>query len=261
MINSSKICEKIIQIMTAKEKGVTARFGDGDLYLADGSFDINQQATDGIKKEMIETIGINDSNYMRFLPLVQHQYGGIEPGMTRKDFIMAQRLCENLCRSAQKHWKGPMNQVYNAYYIAYMACYKPQELINFFLTVGTLSDMVIFVGNEKANTHIFRKLWSKTYKHHIKTPEKNAYSVLDDIEKKTIKFLKENSEKYILIIAALGCSGRILGKRLWQSDFTNFFYLDFSSLIDAYDGKVTRRWIRETFGKSQFKSLLNKLNS
>ena len=90
---------------------------------------------------------------------------------------------------------------------------------------------------------------------HSPTPSNNSYSQIDRIEWETMKAISQNNP-YTIVITAMGCSGRILQKRLWYQ-CSNIFLFDFGSLMDAICGWNTRAWIPLSgFDKDRFKKLL-----
>jgi hypothetical protein len=116
------------------------------------------------------------------------------------------------------------------------------------------SNCFLFVGNENVPCHIQELLWGPSCKH-IKTPRRNAFNAIDGIERECCESM-QNDGTYKIIVIAMGCSGRVLAKRLWPR-FDNVFFFDFGSLLDALCGWNTRGWVSSShFNANKFLSML-----
>src|SRR4030095_15025233 len=99
---------------------------------------------------------------------------------------------------------------------------------------------ILFIGNETTPEEIVKKLFGAVK--HVKTPAENAYDKIDVIEKEAESILK--SQESGVVIISMGCSGRILMKRLYKKNY-DFFFFDFGSLLDGICGNKTRTWLRK----------------
>jgi len=92
---------------------------------------------------------------------------------------------------------------------------------------------VLFVGRMTYPGRMF-----KNYKQ-IKTKDENCY--YDDRDR-VLKQIQHS--QFDIIILACGQLGRAIAHELWNMD-RNFHCIDLGSIVDYYDGRVTRGWIRK----------------
>jgi hypothetical protein len=78
---------------------------------------------------------------------------------------------------------------------------------------------------------------------HIETPTKNASAYKWEILKKTKRAIK--NENIEVVVLACGQLGRVMAGDLWRMR-ERFHCIDIGSMVDAFDGKGTRRWLRRT---------------
>ena len=99
----------------------------------------------------------------------------------------------------------------------------------------------IFVGNQNVPDNVVNKLFNTTV--HIKTPTKQSFEQIDQIEKETLNALDQHINNYQVIVMAMGCSGRVLATRILKKQQYKVFIFDFGSLLDALCGWNSRAWI------------------
>jgi hypothetical protein len=114
----------------------------------------------------------------------------------------------------------------------------------------------IFVGNQNLKIELINTLFGDI---HIKTPSNNSYQEIDRIEGELVYILSKNKEKFQVIVVAMGCSGRILQKRILKKG-CNVYLFDFGSLLDAFNDDNTRLWIDLAGGTNSFKDILDSFN-
>jgi len=179
------------------------------------------------------------------------KYDGLEPYMFPGNHECPEDWCDNLINRARPFWGEELNNVYSPVALAYLATHDPVYAVNFLCQMSEDLSFKVFVGNEYINDELLNLLFGKVVR--INTPAKNAYDKINEIHLTAKPVI---SRDYTLIITAMGCSGRVLQKRLWY-EYDNVFLFDFGSLMDALCGWNTRAWIELTkFNHIEF---LNKL--
>lgn len=229
---------KIMDIISRKEKGAYFRFGDGDVYLANGIDDSLQPKDDALQAEMQEAFGLNGPNILKCLPLGCKEIG-YEEGMCINNHENVYEESLKYISMASPFWNGPMEDVYSMSALAFAATHKLKFCLKF-LKFLRQSNCVLFIGNERVPQHI-RKLLFGPECEFVATPSIHSYYQIDRIEKEALEKL-QGKKGYKVIITAMGCSGRPLQKRLWNQ-LDDVFLFDFGSLLDAICGWNTRAWI------------------
>ena len=72
----------------------------------------------------------------------------------------------------------------------------------------------------------------------VETPGNNSYSSINEWWPE----VEKNAHDVDVILPCSGMSSRVINKRLWNMG-VNVKNLDIGSVVDAIDGKNTRRWI------------------
>jgi hypothetical protein len=173
---------------------------------------------------------------------------GREKEMYIGNHLQSDKTAIELLQSVYPYFVG--YQIFSPVALHYVATYHPAVANNF---LGQLKKQtVLFIGNENIPDEIIVKLFGSV--DHVKTPGKNAYDKIDLIEKEAACILDKQQEFGVVIIS-MGCSGRILMKRLYKKKY-NVFYFDFGSLMDGICGNETRPWLKENIN---YKILLKDL--
>jgi hypothetical protein len=231
--------KKIEDIISKKEKGVYLRFGDGDVNLANGQGELLQRANRTLTNEMREAFAIGGKNVVKCLFIHCKQMGNWEQGMSDGNHETDYPWSINLLKKAIPHWKPKVNVVYSPVALHYLASTDPKCAINFLKFLKS-SNCCLLVGNKNIPVQIIDLLFG-TQCQFVSTPPVGSYSEIDRIEKECLAKIG-NTNEYKVIITAMGCSGRVLQKRLWNK-LNNVFLFDFGSLMDAICGWNTRQWI------------------
>ena len=230
-----------------KEKGLYLRFGDGDVNLANGQSDSFQNSNNQLKIEMCEAFSINDKNVLKALPLHCKEYG-LEDGMFPGNHECDKKWADNLLNKVRPFWGGEFKEIYSPVALHFLASIDMDTSINFLKYIKDKSPVAV-IGNENIPNEIMNTVFGETCAH-IKTPARNSFSSIDKVEKEFNEIYKEG--EYNIVITAMGCSGRILQKRLYNK-YNNIFIFDFGSLMDALCGCNTRAWIElSKFDKDEF---------
>jgi len=243
---------KCQELMRNKIPGAYLRFGDGDVNLLEGHSELLQNANELLKNEMKEAFNLFGPGIIKSLPIHSIKFGlmpGMSPGMHQGDDQWAIELL-NRC---YPYFIG--NLIYSAVALHYVAVFNQELAINFLKFLK--SKTTIFVGNKNVSAEIINKLFGNAI--HIKTPEKQSYLEIDRIEQEIKYELNIRKNEYVIIVMAMGCSGRVLAKRLHLTS-NNIFIFDFGSLLDAFCGWSTRAWIQIAQEQStDFRNLLNSI--
>jgi hypothetical protein len=245
--------ERIKQIVSNKEKGAYLRFGDGDIVLAYGEQDMMQAPSEKLSREMKEAFSLNGKNILKTLPIHCREIGTSEPGMFTGNHEWDFNSCMRLLTRITPLWNDDVTDVYSMVSLHHLACVDAKYCIDFLKFLKN-SNCFLFIGNENVPDHIKGLLWGSSCKH-IKTPSRNAFNAMDRIEQQCYESM-QNDGTYKIVVIAMGCSGRVLAKRLW-SRFDNVFFFDFGSLLDALCGWNTRDWISLShFNANKFLNML-----
>jgi len=246
---------RIMDVISKREKGVYLRFGDGDVNLANKKNDMFQKASNNLALEMREALSIKGKNVVKALPLCCKELGGYENGMFPGNHESNLPICRNLLNKAKLFWGDEIRDVYSPVALHFAATNYKCLCINF-LKFLKRNNTFLLVGNENIPCRVRKVLFGENCKF-VPTPSKNSYDAIDRIEEECLKKIA-NDSSYKIIVTAMGCSGRILQKRLWNK-LDNVFLFDFGSLMDALCDWNTRAWIRLT--KFDGNEILNLLKS
>lgn len=246
--------DKIVEIISNKQKGAYFRFGDGDLNLAYGDGDSYQTAVHALKNEMLEAFALNGPTILKSLPLYCPEFNGWEEGMFPGNHEGPYWWCLNILNRATPIWGGEVTDVYSHAALAFAATtYKEKclEFLRFFRSIPCC----LFVGNRNVPLSIRTLLFGDSCRF-IRTPASNSYREMDRIEQECLQYIHTHPG-YKVIVTAMGCSGRALQKRLWNK-VDDIFLFDFGSLLDGICGWNTRAWLELTgFNAQQFISELS----
>ncbi len=245
---SKETLEKISEIITNKQTGAYLRFGDGDVNLVIGSNDMLQDANSKLSAEMREAFGMNGSTILKALPLHCEEFGGLESGMFPGNHEWPYDACVNFVRTVSPLWQDELRDVYSQVALHYLAVYDPNLCIRFLKFLR--SQNCVFVGNENVPQSIRKLLFGERCQF-VPAPSRQSYTQIDRIEQECLQVLTSSNE-YKVVVIAMGCSGRVLQKRLLQQ-VDNVFLFDFGSLLDALCEWDTRAWISlSKFNANQF---------
>lgn len=230
---------KIRDIISRQEKGVYFRFGDGDVILANGKDDSYQEKNQNLQLEMQEAFALNGPTVLKCLPLACNVFCGLEPGMFEGNHAWSDDSCMEIFSLAKPLWNAPFEEVYSMTALAHLATANRFFCLSF-LKFLKESGCTILVGNCNIPDGVRTILFGDRCKF-VPTPARNSYAEIDRIEAECLKNY-DAAEGYQVIITSMGCSGRILQKRLWNR-LDRVFLFDFGSLMDAICGWPTREWI------------------
>jgi hypothetical protein len=238
-IKSKETLEMILKLCQNRERVAYCRFGDGDLELARNKNSGTHRPNGKMGKELRESFAIVHPNYLRTLPLAHKIYNGKESHMYKKYDCLG--YCNKVFKMAVNVWGGGIydTPIYSAVAPMYLAQKDPEYLADFLDKLTSCGDRVILVGNEENTLDQLQPIFYHRVTDFIKTPNQESYKEIKRIWKELIGIMKPYQDKYLVIIGFLGNTGRVLCKRLWQTEY-NFVYFDFSSLMDVLCGGACR---------------------
>lgn len=249
--NSLETLSVIRRTIESKNRGAYMRFGDGDIHLMVGLDDILNKCSKDLKTEMNEAVSIKGKNIHKTLPISSILFG-YESGM--KNGVHLVRDIDALRYLSVSLGKIDLNNIFSTTALHYIAEHDPVYCIEFLTFLKKTQP--IFVGNEKIKRSVVRRLFDSI---HITTPSNNAYQEIDRIENELIFQLNKHDNKFKVVVVAMGCSGRVLQKRILNKGF-NVYLFDFGSLLDALNGDQTRAWVRLTGGVNQYQKILEQID-
>lgn len=216
--------------------GAYLRFGDGDVNLLEGRRELLQEATPQLKSEMEEAFSLEGPGIIKGLMIHSRRFGlweGMRPGMHET----ADEWAENLLRRCFTYFIG--SPIYSHAALAHLAVSDRSYAVQFLRFLK--AQRPIFIGNEDIPATVITQLFDT--ESHIRTPAKNSYEAIDRIEKESVAAIGETGNTFRIVVVAMGCSGRVLAKRLLKDNTCNVFVFDFGSLMDAFCGWSTRAWM------------------
>jgi hypothetical protein len=226
----------IENLIKEKKPGAYLRFGDGDIYLAIGNNDSFQKSTKMLGKEMNESFSLKGPGIIKSL-IIHSEIYGYEREMFIGNHLITDNNAKEFLRHVYPFFVG--HQIFSPIALHYTATHHP-SMANDFLKL-LKKETILFIGNEDAPEEIVRKLFGEVK--HIKAPTQNSYDKIDLLEKEVENIL-QYEKKFGVVIISMGCSGRILMKRLYKRKY-NIFLFDFGSLLDGICGNNTRTWLRK----------------
>lgn len=240
VVPSRETLKEAERYISSQIPGAFLRFGDGDICLLNGLNDLLQKPSPELQKEMKEAFHQSGVGIMKSAPL-NCEMLGYEKGMEFGKHKRENAVCLEFLRSTFPFFIG--HRIHGTGALHYCAEFETDCCIDFLKFLK--GNNPILVGNEDIPTDISRNFIGA--KKHIPTPCTNAYSCIDDIEKRILSEL--STEMFQLVIVAMGCSGRVLSKRILKHQ-KRVFLFDFGSLLDAISGWDSRTWIKKMDSKS-----------
>jgi hypothetical protein len=241
----------ITQAISYKKRGAYLRFGDGDIFLMLGLDDMLHKANEKMAKEMKEAFSLRQGELHKALA-IHSKIFGFEEGMHEDMHLVSNQKALNYLASTHNYFD--VKNIYTPVALHYLSTFDQESCVDFLKFLRSCNP--IFVGNEKIQISLVKKLFGEIY---IKTPSSNSYNEIDRIEKELIAILDSNKEEYRVVVIAMGCPGRILQKRILKRGY-NVYLFDFGSLLDAFNGESSRLWI-DIANLENLKRILNHLGA
>ena len=197
--------------------------------------------TSSLHDEMIESLLIEDENYLR----CHVSNMPFEKGMDILNLQGNHKPGEH----HYKHWNEDVMEksinilgdiqsekiFYNSCTFYMYATFKSNELRDFIMR-NILNKKKMFIGSRKKEhmEGLFGKI-----DYYVNTPEINSYSEIDSWWPKVLK----NIDNVDVVLPFTGQSSRVLNKRLWNLN-SEVQSIDTGSWIDPYIGIVNRSWTK-----------------
>lgn len=216
--------------ITQKERLFFVRFGDGEFVTLLRKDHRNYVYNEGLAKEIEGSFRIKDDNYLISCP-INYPYDEFHAKCIYKQFT----------------WQNEMTEVMDAIDIKTdvlyenpcifqcMAVFKPQRLRKF-LNQHVRNKSKMFIGSTPKD--IAEQLYGPI-DYYVKIPVKNAYETIEQWWPE----IENNADRVELIIPSAGSTSNVIALRLWNMDIQTKL-IDFGSIVDAVDRKVSRSWIR-----------------
>ena len=256
---SEETMYKVLDLIDSKTKGAYLRFGDGDLNIMEMKDDSYNRCNIFFSNELKESISVNDSNYLVGINLICNKYGLLEPGMFPGNHEWPEKICDEFYHKICNIIGRKFTNFYSQIALNYLITMKQREAtkILYKLKTACLQNNVLFIGNSNINKNIIDLYFGNCV--YIECKPKNSYDDINVVEQQLIKELS-NNDKYTIVICCMGVATRVLIKRIWNnSNVSNYFLLDFGSIIDALSGIDSRAYISLTgFNAGQFNNNFTK---
>ena len=239
ILDTQSTLDKIKERMDISRKVFFIRFGDNDVChikgkdsrgrVMNGDKGIgrnNTKFTRELQSDLSRSFNICHRDYLIGLTGQWPKEEGMRPGVFGSDRYPP--VLEYVSEIAnQREYLNPI--VFH-----YLFVFKPAVLKEFFdnylrgkvLFVGSADGSKLFKGADQVYTYA-----KGSYEHKGKT--------LREVRKKI------REDEYDVVILACGQLGRAIASDLWEM-VESFHCIDIGSMVDAVDGKVTRRWIKKT---------------
>lgn len=218
------------QRMHQKERLFFVRFGDGEFITLLKKDHRNYIYNEALAKEIEGSFRIKDDNYLISCP-INYPYDEFHAKGIYKQFSWQSEMIEVMDTMDIK-----TNVLYeNPCIFQCMAVFKPQSLRRF-LNDHVRSKSKMFIGS--TSKEVAEKLYGPI-DYYVKIPVKNAYETIEEWWPE----IEKNADKVELIIPSAGSTSNAIALRLWHMDI-DAKLIDFGSIVDAVDRKVSRTWIR-----------------
>lgn len=238
VLDTATSLEALSQRLVSSDRVFYTRFGDNDIIMAHdknvGVLGNNQTRwSPELQQEMLESIAINDPDYLKAFSL---DYP-LEPGMMQglfapfeaQDYIGKQELEEKLNAIAEP------DELYNPVLFHYLAVFRTQAFRGF-LDLYIRPRRKMFIGN--CSKEQMEKMFGPI-DFYVKTPAKNAYDSIDEWWPQ----VEKDIDKVDVVLPCAGQATRVVQKRLWHLG-ARVHSIDIGSVVDALDNQTTRTWIR-----------------
>ena len=239
ILDTQSTLEKIKERMNISRKVFFIRFGDNDVChmkgkdpygrIMNGEEGIGRNRTKfsrQLQADLSRSFNIYHRDYLIGLTGQWPKEKGMRPGVFGSKRY--QTVLDYVSEIANQ-------QTYlNPIVFHYLFVFEPKILKEFF--DNYLTGKVLFVGSADGS-----KLFGDVDQ--VETQAKNAYEQKGKIWREVKKKIQNN--KYDVVILACGQLGRAMAHHLWEM-VESFHCIDIGSMVDVFDGKVTRRWIKKT---------------
>lgn len=216
--------------MKQKERLFFVRFGDGEFVTLLKRDHRSYIYNEGLAKEIEGSFRIKDDNYLISCP-INYPYDEFHAKGIYKQFSWQNEMIE-----VMEGMDIKTHVLYeNPCIFQCMAVFKPSRLRDF-LNVHIRPKSKMFIGS--TSKEIAEKLYGPI-DYYVKIPVTSAYETIGEWWPQ----VEENAHKVELVIPSAGSTSNAIALRLWTMG-VQVKLIDFGSIVDAVDRKVSRSWIR-----------------
>lgn len=212
------------------------RFGDNDIFQMQGKYKDKvlggnkTKFSNLLQRELLSSINLNDDYYIK-----SYNFG--ISGWNEKTPLCSEKFKTeefNFVKSIDNKSK-----YHSAFIFYYLAIYSPNEM-QIYLNEAIRNKKILYIGgNDKKNMeNIFGNI-----NYYINTPKQGASEYIIDFWEQTDYLLLNNEVDVILPIC--GQLGRVLQKKIWEKYPNKYSIIDISSIVDAYEEKPTRSYLKK----------------
>lgn len=208
-----------------------SRYGDGEIYTMVGKDCLEHDVSDSLEQGLIHSFEIYSPQYLKAVGV---NYP-IEPGMIHGLFAP---YIDNFDLEKYLLNRFPKEDgvVYeNQILFHYLSVFKPDIMIKF-LNEFVRGRRIMFIGSTPRE--VVEKLYGPL-EVYIQISNKNAFYKMDEWFPEIIS----NAHKVDVILPSAGVASNIINAKLWDSG-VEAHVLDLGSLVDAAEGKGSRKWIK-----------------
>jgi len=229
--STSDSLKHLCDLLDANKKVYFSRFGDGEIYTMLGKDCLEHSASSTLSDELHRSFDIDHPLYLRAVGM---NYP-VEKGMIHGLFAP---YIDNfqLEKDIASNFNVPDGTVFESQILFhYLSIFKPVDLNNF-LNKYVRPKKKMFIGGTLK--HVAEMLYGPIDVY-IQTPPREAYYKMDEWFPEVLKHAGEVE----VIIPSVGVTSNIINYRLWQAGI-EAHCLDIGSIVDAAEGRGSRKWIR-----------------
>ena len=231
--------------LSNEKKVFFIRFGDSEFVTMMGKEHRNYKYNKNLAHEIEESHRIEDENYL-IANVFSVPYDEFYTFGVYFRYPWEEKIIKTF------HEKGfNANKIYeNMFIFQTLTVFKP-KLVKAFLNTHIRPKKKMFIGCTPKE--VAEKLYGPIA-YYIQIPSQHAYESIDTWWKQ----IEENVHDVDLVIPSAGSSSNVIAQRLWKMN-VNCNLIDVGSLVDAFDKKTSRIWIRLQ-GHKAFKLIDDKVH-
>lgn len=233
-IRSKSTVESLAHLTTLlriHKKVYFSRFGDGEIYTMVDKDCLEHDVSDSLKDALVHSFEISSPQYLKAVGVNYPLEDGMIHGLFAPyidNFDLEKYI---LNRFPQEQEAVYENQIL----FHYLAIFKP-EIMNRFLNEFIRGKRIMFIGSTPKS--VAEKIYGPIDVY-IQIPNKNAFYKLEEYYPEIVKEAKNID----VILPSAGVASNIINAKLWDAG-VEAHVLDLGSLVDAAEGKGSRKWIK-----------------
>jgi mannosyltransferase OCH1-like enzyme len=226
-----------------KKRGIYLRYGDGDFNLECGKNDMYAEYSKELNKFIKISMGMRGTDVLIGMPFHSEKYNTLEDGMCLMNHGVPSEWIPQFISTLLKYNQEPIKDLYSSVALCYLSNKNPSKVVEFHKLLKCQN--IVFVGNKQVDDCLISTLFGNITIR-IDTEEKNAFKCRETI-------MRQFSESYVntlsnldyfVIVIASGCAGRAFSAELYQTFKGNFFIFDYGSLLDYFNGNISREYMK-----------------